>query len=391
LSKPFSHIDDNFHTRAIAQEFNDVPATRPMKAGWERLLEMERQDAARSHGEAAFIMQDFAATRRPFVLFLRSFEVEAYNYLTPEDDSSKRKILTAVNGPSRVEQKLKAALAGRLKAVSIANPAQPLTSRLGFPRLVLPNEGWEAVVENLVEHAHFIVMDCYTLAPGVLRELEFIRAANRQSATIVVLPPANDSSRDTLRQVVEIFGAIAEKPPLPLINDNPEFAAFSRIASEVEVKFNHLDDSPLFADLLASATAATAAAPPFDAIAWARGLNNEGVELFNNGQYAQAMELYTQALVLRRCINDRSGLLTSLINIGGVHVDTGQPTEALATFEEALPIARELNRPDDEALLVSYIGMTYKQLGKLYKARQWLTTVIRWMKTRLLGQIIAPN
>ncbi|MGA8731116.1 MAG: tetratricopeptide repeat protein [Terracidiphilus sp.] len=381
MSKPFSHIDDNFHTRAMAQEFKDVPATRPMKKGWEHTLELERQDAARSHGEAAFIMQDFNATRRPFVLFLRSFEVEAYNYLTPEDDSGKRKIFTAVNGPSRVEQKLKAALAGRLKTISIANPAQMVTSRLGFPRLMLRNEGWEAAVENLVEHAHFIVMDCYALAPGVLRELEFVRAANRQSATIIVLPPANDSSRDTLRQTVELFGGIAEKLPDPL-KDNPEFAAFPRIASEDEIGFDHLDDSPVFADLLASASAATAAAPPFDAIAWARGLNNEGVELFNNRQYVQAMELYTQALVLRRCINDRSGLLTSLINVGCVHVDTGQPAEALATFEEALPIARELNRPDDEALLIGYIAMTNKQLGPFHKAWRWLTTVIRWMKER---------
>jgi tetratricopeptide (TPR) repeat protein len=331
MTKPFSHIDDHFHTRAIAQEFEDVPVTRAAKEDWDEVLELERQDAARSHSEAAFIMQDFIATRRPFVLFLRSFEVEAYNYLTPEDHSGKRKVFTAVNGPSRVELKLNAALAGRFKAVSIANPAQLLTSRASFPRLVLPNEGWEAVVENVVEHAHFIVMDCYRLAPGVLRELKFIRAANRQSATIIVLPPPNDSSRDTLRQTVELFGAIAEKHPLPS-KDNPEFATFPHVASEDEIDFDHLDDSPLFADLLASAAAAVAAAQPFDAISWARGLNNEGAEFFNNQQYAQAMDLYHQALVLRRYIDDRSGLLTSLLNIGTVHVDVGQFVEALETF-----------------------------------------------------------
>lgn len=91
------------------------------------------------------------------------------------------------------------------------------------------------------------------------------------------------------------------------------------------------------------------------------------------------MNLYHQALVLRRYINDRSGLLTSLINIGSVHVDVGQPVEALATFQEALTIARELNRPDDVALLISYIGMTHKQLGLLYKARQWLMTAFHWL------------
>jgi tetratricopeptide (TPR) repeat protein len=371
MNNPNSHIDDHFHTRAIAQEFEDVPATRPAKEDWERIRELQGRDEARLHGEAAFIMQDFNATKRPFALFLRSFEVEAYNYLTPEDDAGKRKVLTTGAGPSRVELKLSTALAGRLKALSVANPAQLLTSRSSFPRLVLPNEGWEAVVQNVVAHAHFIVMDCSTLAPGVLRELEIIRAANRQNATIIVLSAPDDSSQDTLRQAAEILGAIAEKHPKPS-KDNPEFAAFPRVAREDEIGFDHLDDSPLFADLLASATAAAAAAPPFDPAALARGLSNEGVSLFNNRQYAEAMDLYQQAIVLRRYIDDRSGLLTSLVNIGTLYVDVGQPAQALPSFEEGLALARELNRSDDEALLTSYIGMTHKQLGKPDKAKQWL-------------------
>lgn len=141
MKNPNSHIDDHFHTRAIAQEFEDVPATRPAKEDWERIRELQGRDEARLHGEAAFIMQDFNATKRPFALFLRSFEVEAYNYLTPEDEAGKRKVLTTGAGPSRVELKLSTALAGRLKALSVANPAQLLTSRSSFPRLVLPNEG----------------------------------------------------------------------------------------------------------------------------------------------------------------------------------------------------------------------------------------------------------
>lgn len=260
MRKLLSHIDEHFLTLATEREFKNVPATRAAKAGWERFLGMERQDADRSHGEATFILQDFASTRRPYVLFLRSFEVEAYNYFSPDDGSRKRKFITWARGPSRLEQKLKAALAGRLKTVSIANPALPMTSRLGFPRLVLPNEGWEAFVRNLVEYAHFIVMDCYTLAPGVLQELEFIRAANRQCATIIVLPSANEPSRDKWRKDVEIWGAVAEEHPRPL-KDNTEFAAFPRLCNEDEIGFDHLDDSPHFADLLASATATAAVGP----------------------------------------------------------------------------------------------------------------------------------
>jgi tetratricopeptide (TPR) repeat protein len=368
-----SHVDDHFITRAIAQEFEAVPATQPAREDWEQTLEVTREEAARSHGEAAFIMQDFNATKRPFALFLRGFETEAFNYLTPEQTSGGRKVITAVAGPSRIEQKLSAALGGRIKTLSVANPAQMLTSRASFPRLLLPNEGWEALVQNVVEHAHFIVMDCSTLAPGVMRELEMIRTANRQSATVIVLPPpeAHDLGEDTLQRAAEIFGAAVIRRPRPS-KVNSEFSTFRRIASEDGIAFDHLDDSPFFSDLLASAAEAAAAASPFDSIAQATRLSNEGVSLFNDKQYTQAMNLYQQAIVLRRHIDDRSGLLTSLLNIGVLYVDVNQPADALASFDEGLTLARELNRPGDEGLLGSYIGMTYKQLGQHEKAKQWL-------------------
>ena len=373
MGKPFSHIDEHFQTRAIEREFEEVPATRAAKEDWEKVLDLEREDEARSHYEAAYIMQDFSVTRRPFVLFLRSFEAEAYNYLTPEDGPGERKVFTTGAGINRVEEKLASALAGRLKAISVANPAQLLTSRAALPRLALPNEGWEAVVENVIQYAHFIVMDLSTVARGVLKELEIIRGAKRQSDTIVILPSASEPDRNSLRKVAELLGAVAKEHPQPTKND-PELAGFARVAGEDEIAFDRLDDSPLFSDLLASATAAAAAAPPFDAVALARDLSNEGVALFNDKQYAQAMNLYVQAMVLRRCVNDRSGLLTSLLNIGSLYADVGQAAEALASFEEGLPLARELDRPADEGLLTSYIGMAYKQLGEFHKAKQWLAS-----------------
>jgi tetratricopeptide (TPR) repeat protein len=373
MSCPSDHIDDNAHTRAIEHEFETVPATAAAKEDWDRILGMLHQDAAKSQAEAAFIMQDYNATKRPFVLFLRSFEMEAYDYLTPEAASGERRVISALAGPSPVEQKLAAALTGRLRGLGVANPSQLLTYRGSFPRLQLPNEGWQAVVQNLVEHAAFIVMDCTSLAPGVLWELETIRAANKQNTAIIIIPSPDEPDPGTasLPRAAEIFGAVVVKRNRPL-KDSPALSAFPRVATGDEIAFDKLDTSLLFADLLASAEARATAAPAFDAVAYATRLSNEGVSLFNENRYAEAMDKYQQALLLRRHLNNRAGLLTSLLNIGILYVDAKQPAGAMAPFTEALDIARELNRPIDEGLLASYLGVAHKELGQLDEAKKWL-------------------
>ena len=282
MSSSADHIDDNAHTRAIEHEFETVPGTGAAKEDWDRILDMLRQDAAKSQGEAAFIMQDYNATKRPFVLFLRSFEMEAYDYLTPDAPSGERKVISAVAGPSPVEQKLAAALAGQLKALGVANPSQLLTYRGSFPRLQLPNEGWQAVVQNLVEHAAFIVMDCTSLAPGVLWELETVRTANKQDSTVIVLPASGeaDPGEGTLQRAAEVLGAVVTKRERPS-KQSPALSVFSRVGAEDEIAFDKLDASPLFADLLASAAAKAAAAPVFNSVSYATQLNNEGVAQFN--------------------------------------------------------------------------------------------------------------
>ncbi len=378
MSCPSDHLDDHAHARAIEHEFETVPATAAAKEDWDRILDMLHQDAANSQAEAAFIMQDYNATKRPFVLFLRSFEMEAYDYLTPEAAPGERKVISAVAGPSPVEQKLATALDGRLRALGVANPSQLLTYRGRFPRLQLPNEGWQAVVQNLVEHAAFIVMDCTSLAPGVLWELDTIRAAGKQNMAIIILPSSGepDPGTATLPRAAEILGAVVVKHERPL-KESPALSAFPRVATEDEIAFDKLETSPLFADLLASAEAKVTAAPAFDAVAYATQLSNDGVVLFNESRYPEAMDKYQQALLLRRHLNNRAGLLTSLLNIGILYVDAKQPAHAIAPFTEALDIAHKLNRPVDEGLLASYLGLAHKELGEFEEAKKWLALAYR--------------
>ena len=379
MSDGSNPIDDHFFVRAVEHEFETAPATAGEKEFWEKTLDLVRQDAVRSNGEAVLIMHDYNATGRPFALFLRSFEAESYVYLTPEGSvSDERKSVTTLAGPSRVEQKLAKALAGRLSLIAVANPSQLLTHRGIIPRLQLPNEGWQAVVQNLVKHAHLMVIDCDSLSSGVLWELGTIQAANRQDATVVVLPSRQeaDQGASVLTDVAEIFGAAVVKREAPA-QGMAELSAFRRVAYEDEIPFDQIDASSLFADLLSSAEALAATAPPFNPAEYARELNNTGVMRFNEKRYAEALDLYQQALVIRRHINDRSGLVTTLFNLGSVYVDAGQPADALPVYTEGLELSRELALPENEGMLASCIGLVHKQLGHFAEARQWFVEAFR--------------
>jgi tetratricopeptide (TPR) repeat protein len=256
--------------------------------------------------------------------------------------------------------------------LAVANPSQLLTYRAHIPRLQLPNEGWQQVVENLVQHAHLIVMDCDTLAPGVVWELDTIAALDRADKTILILPtPGAEANDDTMQTVAEIFGAVVHRRP-PVTKDDPRLAGHRRVAYESEVDFDRIDESPLFADLLADAAAKSAEAPAFDAKTYGRMLNNEAVALMNDRQFAEAFNLHTQALLVRRHLDDREGIMVSLRNLGVVCTDAGSAQAALPYLDEAFNLARELDRTSDAGELAAYKGFAHKQLGQREDAIKWL-------------------
>jgi hypothetical protein len=242
----FTHVADHPHIRAIAHELATNPAVAAIGPGWNEITAMMQRDAERSHRAAAMIMHEFQATKRPFGLYLRSFEAESYQYFSPDvvPDRDGGKVTTTSSGATSVEKKLAAALDGRLAMLAVANPSQLMTARADIPRLQLPNEGWQQVVQNLVAHAHLIVMDCDTLAPGVIWELETIANAARADATIVILPSPGEEQH-TLQDVAEILGAVVHRRA-PVTKEDPRLAGHRRVAYESDVDFDRLESSPLW-------------------------------------------------------------------------------------------------------------------------------------------------
>lgn len=97
---------------------------------------------------------------------------------------------------------------------------------------------------------------------------------------------------------------------------------------------------------------------------WARKLNNtlSSATLLNNigdlrlkqGEYAQAVPLFTEARQLAEQLHFSAMVLTADFNLGYIKVLQGKPQEGLAQMAAMVEKARELQLPDTD--LLSYVG-----------------------------------
>src|SRR5690606_26613366 len=80
----FSHIADHPYVRAVERELATAPESSVSPEFWQTLTGIMQSGAEQSHRSAAMIMHEYQATKRPFGLYLRSFEAESYQYLSPD-------------------------------------------------------------------------------------------------------------------------------------------------------------------------------------------------------------------------------------------------------------------------------------------------------------------
>ena len=82
------------------------------------------------------------------------------------------------------------------------------------------------------------------------------------------------------------------------------------------------------------------------------------------GQPTQALALYEQALPIMREVGNRAGEAITLNNMALVYGDIGQPTQALALYEQALPIRREVGDRAGEATTLNNMASVYGRIGQ---------------------------
>jgi tetratricopeptide (TPR) repeat protein len=99
------------------------------------------------------------------------------------------------------------------------------------------------------------------------------------------------------------------------------------------------------------------------------------------GQLDQALALYEQALSIRREVGDRVGEAITLNNIGEVYKATGQPQRALEICEKALSLTRQGgDRAGEATVLYNMASLLYRYLNQTEGAIVYVEQAITVMQ-----------
>jgi CHAT domain-containing protein len=82
------------------------------------------------------------------------------------------------------------------------------------------------------------------------------------------------------------------------------------------------------------------------------------------GERQEAINLFNQALALRRQTGDRNGEAAALNNLGFVHALLGDRQKALDHLDQALAIFRELQSQDGEGATLHHLTLVWKTFGE---------------------------
>jgi tetratricopeptide (TPR) repeat protein len=96
------------------------------------------------------------------------------------------------------------------------------------------------------------------------------------------------------------------------------------------------------------------------------------------GKPEAALASYQEALKLRRDIGDKKGVGDTLIDLGSYYQDSGRYEEALKLYKESLQIQRGVGNEDYEALCLNNIGLAYLSKGDYDNARTYFQQALQF-------------
>jgi hypothetical protein len=128
------------------------------------------------HAASVEALEAYRERGAPFVLYLRGFG-------TPIAHGPFE------FGPRFLDRSLRDALAPGVGFVSIQDPRDLLAEVRRAPGLLLPDDDWQSVAEELIQFADLIVSELYFVRPGVRFELQAAYRGGRWDRTVLVLPP----------------------------------------------------------------------------------------------------------------------------------------------------------------------------------------------------------
>ena len=108
-----------------------------------------------------------------------------------------------------------------------------------------------------------------------------------------------------------------------------------------------------------------------------KALNVFGIIYKNQGDYAKAIDYYTQSLKIREEIGDKKGIASSLNNIGNIYDDQGDYSNANDYYTQSLKIYEELGDKKGTANSLNNIGIIYKKQRDYAKAIDYYTQSLK--------------
>jgi hypothetical protein len=347
--------------------------------------EVARIDAAAE--QVRLILADYETAGKPFGLFLRTFEREAYQYakIATDSDPETRTVVTT-NGPGTLESRLHEALQQRLPFIAVRNQSAWLSRGL-IPRFTVKDVEWEATAEDLATKAALIVVDCFALAPGLSSELEILQRRGRQDSTVIVL---NEQEPEVEPDVNALRGLVRSSRERPG-KEHPAVADFARVAYESEIAWKQLETSPQFADLLAAASRQAmgdlAALAPAHRV---RLMIQRVRDLRTQHELEAAAALAAETIMVARHVGDRSYLANAFLSAGIVASEGHELAEALSHFHEAGLLFHRIGDKNGEAAAAMWTGVTYKKGGNADKAVMMLLIALQSsVETEAENDIIA--
>jgi tetratricopeptide (TPR) repeat protein len=213
-----------------------------------KLLREQLQRDLEGHLRCGEILTDYLDKNEPFGIFLRNFDAEG-SMRKGSGAPEPIRVSLQLTSQSAIEKKLVATLGAKLPLIGVGNnaPLRPDFQQL-LPRLLLPNEHWQQVVEELIGAAAIVVVDVIRLTPGVLWELETIERLGKENDTVVILSPPRPEE-NAAKMVEELYGVNRPEYP-PAKRDSPSLARFARFIQASELT-DGIIDAPQFSDLIA--------------------------------------------------------------------------------------------------------------------------------------------
>lgn len=153
------------------------------------------------HERGLRILRDNAANDSPFLLHLRSFELEVQSVRYDRgrvsgywesagklvDDNSTNEAIMRFASGANTRADLAQAVGDRIPVLSLGNASDPLLTLHPTNSLHLPQDNWEESVQYLIAKSAVIVFEISSFTSGIIPELKHIQSLGGASKTFVVL------------------------------------------------------------------------------------------------------------------------------------------------------------------------------------------------------------